>query len=104
MPRNLKSAVINISSTGDQTAISAVTGACIKIYGMSFTVDGATNITFKAATTAISGVYDLTGAGSSLTFEPNNDFYYFVPAGSAFTISQSGTASIQGTVWYRIGG
>jgi hypothetical protein len=59
-------AVINFNSAGDNTVIAAPANGPINVYSLFFTVTTATNITFKAGSTALSGVIDMTGAGSAM--------------------------------------
>jgi hypothetical protein len=99
-----KSAALNFSLTGDNTVIAAAASGPINVYGMSFTVTAATNITFKDSVAgAFSGAYVLTGNGSSLTFPLQEEPWFQVQPGSGFVINQSGSATIGGMIWYTNG-
>ena len=98
-----RTAVINFSSSGDNTVISAVSANPIKIYGIVFTVAGATNITFKDGTTALSGAIVLTGNGSSMTLPVNDEPYFTVSIGNAFVVNNSNAVQASGVVWYTTG-
>ena len=110
MPRtsNLNSAVISFNSTGDNTVISSPSIGPIRVHGIWFTVDAATLITIKggnsSSATAVSGAFDLTGAGSSITLQNNEEPYFYCAPGVNFIINQSGTANVRGAVYYTAGG
>lgn len=110
MPRasGLNSAVISFNGTGDNTAIASPASGPINVYGIWFTVDAATLLTIKggngASAVALSGTYDMTGAGSSQTLQINDEPYFYCAPGVNFIINQSGTANVRGTVYYRAGG
>lgn len=99
----LNSAVVSFTSTGDNTVISAPASGSICVYGIFFTVNAATNITFKAGSTALSGAVVFSGSGSSMTLQINDEPYFYVPPGSNFIMNQSGTATVSGTVYYTVG-
>ena len=73
-------------------------------HGIFYTVAGATNVTYKAGSTALSGAIVLTGNGSSQTLQISDEPYFYVPPGSAFVMNQSGAVQISGTVYYAAGG
>jgi hypothetical protein len=98
----LNSAVVNFTSTGDNTVIAAPASGSICVYGI--TVNAATNITFKAGSTALSGAVVFSGSGSSMTLQINDEPYFYAAPGVNFIMNQSGTASVQGTVYYTVGG
>jgi hypothetical protein len=83
--------------------ISAPASGPINVYGLFFTVDAATNVTFKAGSTALSGTIDFANAGTSMTLQQSDEPYFYVAPGSAFVINQSGTANVKGTVFYSAG-
>jgi hypothetical protein len=97
-------AALNFSSTGDNTIITAGAVGPINVYGMFFTVTGATNITFKDSVVgALSGAIVLTANGSSITLPVSEEPLYYTQPGSNFVINQSGSATIGGTIYYTIG-
>lgn len=95
----LTSAAINFSNTGANTVVAAVTGRRIRVWKMNFTCTTASNLTFEDGSTALSGAYDLQANGS-IFFPYDSAPYYETTIGAGFVISQSGTSSIQGTVYY----
>jgi hypothetical protein len=97
------SAVINATSNGDNTIISAPASGPINVYGIILTVSGATNLTFKDGTTALSGAIVLTANGSSVTLPLSDEPWFQIQPGDNFIINQSGNATMAGTIWYTIG-
>jgi hypothetical protein len=104
MPRRTQSAPINFSGLGDNTVIAAASNGPINVYGIMFTVAGATNITFKSAATLLSGAMIFTGNGSSMTIAIDMDEPYFtcVP-GNAFIMNSSLAVQVSGIVYYTSG-
>jgi hypothetical protein len=99
-----KSVALTASSNGDNTIVSGVTGAVIGVYGITFTVTAATNITFKDSSTgAFSGAIVLTGNGSSITLPLQEEPWFQTQSGSGFVINQSGSATLGGVMWYTQG-
>jgi len=96
----VSSKVINFSNTGDNTVIAGVTGTKINVYGIFYTVAGATNVTFKDGTTALSGAYVLTANGSSQTLHLFDEPYFACSDGKDFIMNQSGAVAITGTVYF----
>jgi hypothetical protein len=97
-------APLNLSSTGDNVVISAPTNGPINVYGIVFTVTGATNITFKDSVVgALSGAIVLTANGSSVTLPVSEEPWFYTQPGSTFIINQSGSATIGGMIYYTSG-
>ena len=99
-----KVAAINFSTSGDNTVISAPASGGITVTGITFTVAGATNITFKNGTTAQSGAIQFTAAGGALTLMEWDRGYYFADAGNNFVMNSSNAVQVSGTIWYTQGG
>jgi hypothetical protein len=99
-----KVAAINFSSSGDNTVITAPASGGITVVGITFTVAGGTNITFKNGTTAESGAIVFTGNGSSMTLMNHERGYYFADAGNNFVMNNSNAVQVSGTIWYTLGG
>src|SRR6266704_1455429 len=97
--QNCKTAAINFAASGDNTVIAAVTGAPITVFGFFFTVAGATNITFKDGSTALSGAVVFTGNGSAMTLQINDEPYFYCAPGDAFVMNNSNAVQVSGTVY-----
>lgn len=84
--------------------IAGVSGTPINVFAMMFTVGGATNITVKDGSTALSGAIVFTGNGSSMTLPlQSSGPWYAVTLGNNFVINSSGAVQVSGTVWYQYG-
>ena len=99
-PQATRTLPINFSASGDNTVISAVAGAPINVYGLDYTVTGATLMTFKSGAAALSGAYNLTTNGSSQTKHLQEEPYYYCPPGAAFVMNSTNAVSVQGTIYY----
>lgn len=97
----LRSAVLNFNASGDTQVIIASTYA-IKVKGVSFTVSGATNITFKNGTAPVSGAYVFTANGSSMTHPilESDTFYWNADPTQAFVMNLTNAVQVSGTIWY----
>jgi hypothetical protein len=95
--------VINFNSSGDNTVIATVAGAPLNVYGIVFTVSGATNITFKDNSTALSGSFILTGNGSSFTLPMQDEPWFQILPGDAFIMNSSNAVTVGGMLWYTNG-
>jgi hypothetical protein len=94
---------LNISSSGDNTVISAPSSGGIEVWQMSFTAAGAVNVTFKNGTTAQSGAYIFTGNGASLTWQYTEMPWVRTDPGNNFVINLSAAVGITGQVFYTLG-
>jgi hypothetical protein len=85
-------AVVNFSTTGDNTVITGVAGKLITILGLTLTV---------SVTVALSGPMTLNaGIPLSLPFDPVMEWYQTSDSGN-FVIGQgAGTSQVSGTIWY----
>jgi hypothetical protein len=99
----MRVAVISFASSGDNIVVTAGAVGPINIYGVAFTVAGATNITFKNGTTAQSGAFVFTGNGSALSFPPGDTALYYADPGANFVINSSNAVQVSGTIWYANG-
>lgn len=101
---SVKNAVINFNSSGDNIVITNLasnpTTGPINVYGIIFTVGGATNITFKDGTTALSGAIVFTGNGSSMVLQINDEPYFPVSPGNNFVMNSSNAVQVSGIVYY----
>ncbi len=99
-----KSAAINFSSSGDNTIVAASGGSPITIYGLFFTVSGATDITYKdSAVGGLSGAIIFTGNGSSQTLPLSDEPYMSLKPASDFVMNSSNAVTVGGIVWYTTG-
>ena len=98
-----RSIAIAFSSSGDNTVVAGLTANPIRVYGLVATVNGATNITFKDGSTALSGALILTGNGSSFTLPLTDEPYFTTTIGNAFVMNSSSAVAVSGICWYTTG-
>lgn len=94
---------INFASSGDNIVIAAIAGRPLNVYGIAFTVAGATNITFKNGATAQSGAIQFTAAGGSMYLTQNDVVWYYADPGNNFIMNSSVAVQVSGTIWYTSG-
>ncbi len=97
---NLIPGVISFSNTGDNTIIAATANKSSRVYKIFFVANASTIITFKEGSNDLSGPIPLA-SGGAFVLDTSNDPWFTTSIGSAFIISQTGTATIGGTVYYH---
>ena len=102
---NLRSAIISISTSGDNTIVAAPTnpGNYLAIDFISILPTTANTVIFKSATTALSGAFPLDNK-QAITWE--NSFMHTkgvitCAPNEAFVINLSGSTQVGGMVRYR---
>jgi hypothetical protein len=99
-----RSLAINFNSSGDNVVIPASASGPLNIYGLYFTVTGATLLTYKDSIAgALSGGVVLIGNGSSQTLPLQEEPYYQIQPGATFLMNSSNAVTFGGTVWYTTG-
>lgn len=95
----LTQAPINFATSGNNTIVAAVAGKVVKVYRMTLTVGGATNITLYNGATALTGPIPLATNGSYVL-----DFsgipWYTTTASNAFIINSSAAVQVSGALDY----
>ena len=101
----MNQASINISTSGDNTVITGVSGQVIKVYKLFLVVNAAVNLIFKnGASTNLTGTMNMLANGS-VTLDNNhvNDPPWFVmSSGNGFVINLSSGQQVSGRVYYNI--
>jgi hypothetical protein len=104
---NLQRAAINFSGSGDNTLVAALTvpansgmaAPFMKIWEVAVDVAGATNLTFKDGTGAITGAMPMTANGA--IYEGKTDTpHYVISPGNAFVLNSSQAVQVSGWVIY----
>lgn len=99
-----RSGVVNFNSSGDNTVVTAPSTGPINVYGIVFTVSGATNVTFKDSVVgALTGAIVLTGNGSSFTLPLQDEPWFQIQPGSAFVMNSSSPVTFGGILWFTLG-
>ncbi len=97
---DLTSVPISFSTTGINIVIAGVAGQIIRVYKIFFAVSAATNITIQNGTNALSGAMNFS-ANEGLILDFDTKPWFTTSDGQDFTINQSGTAQVSGTVYYQ---
>jgi len=108
MAYNLNVIDFSTSSSGDNTAIAAVTGKKILIWALTLENTDSTNdtsIVFKDGTTAYNAtaVFIASGGGSyELGTLQGTNYVYEGTNGNAFIINSSAAVALTGRIWYQV--
>jgi len=96
----LQNAVISFSTAADQTVIAAVSGKQIKVYALNLVAAGATTVTVKDGSTALTGAMTLA-TGVPITYEAGPFPWFVTSQGNALVINDSGAVQVSGNVLYE---
>lgn len=103
---DLRTAVLSISSSGDNTVIAAPSDGFIAIDHINLVPTSAVGVTFKSGSTALSGVYPLEQK-QPITLENamhNSKGVITVATNTAFVINLDTAVQVSGFVRYRVVG
>jgi len=94
------SAIIDISTSGNNTVIAGTTGQVIRIWKLFFVCNAAVNIIFRdGASTNLTGTMDILANGSvALDFDAEP--WYTLSSGNDFIINLSAGQQISGRVYF----
>jgi hypothetical protein len=95
----VQKAVYTSSSSGDNSAIAAAAGARFRVLAVSVNAVAANLITFKSATTAISGVMPLA-AGVQMVLPYTEHGWFETAIGEALQINQSAASAVGAQILY----
>ena len=105
-PKITNHAVINATSSGDNTLIAAdASGRRIMVWKFFLVNSHATqdeSLTWKEGSTAVSGVYLLKANGGAHVEKCDGTVYFSPPAGSAVVLNLSASGTITGEIWYSM--
>lgn len=94
----IKYAAINVSS-GTTAVVAAVTGKKLRVLEYGYTVGGAGAVTWKSATTALTGVMPHNAAGEGIERPFNPAGYFETVAGEALNLTT--TMDADGSLIYQ---
>lgn len=102
-PRNLKTATIAASTSGNNTIVAALTGRKIRVVAMFATCAGTVNFKWQSG----AGGTDLTGltygvANSGLVLPYNPEGWFETSAGSLLNLNLSAAIAVGGMVQYEV--
>lgn len=96
----LSKASISVSSSGNNTLISGVSGQSIKVFKMFLVFGGAANATFQdGSSTALTGAMPFLSNGS-IVLDLDSVPWFTTSAGNAFVLNLSTGVTATGTVYY----
>jgi hypothetical protein len=100
--RNPQVAIVNSSAASITAIQNPSSTAFLYVWRVQLTANAATLLTFEQSTVqgtvALSGPFDLTGAGGSVTKNEGQSPHYTVDPAGSLLISNSGTAGIAGEI------
>lgn len=95
----LTSAKIDSAAGGDIAAIAAIAGKISRIYKMFLVVTGATVITFKDGSTALTGAMSLPANGA-IILDLDGQPWFLTSINSAFNINSSAATQVSGALYF----
>ena len=99
---DLQRSVLTSAAGGDIPAPAAAgAGQIIRVYKLFLVVTGATSITFKDGSTALSGAMALAANGA-ITLDLDGQPWFVCSPNSAFNINSSASTQVSGTVYYTV--
>ena len=99
----LAEAIINFSSSGNNTIVVGVIYKLIRVYKIFFIVGAATNITPQdGASTALTGPMDFS-ANEGMVLDFDDVAWYTLSFGNDFVINSSNAVQVSGRVYYTQG-
>lgn len=98
---NLSVAVVSFSSSGDNEIIAAVAEKRILVHRLFVVCAGATSLTFKRGSTALSGAIPMTANGG-ITFDISGEPWFTTGLEEAFNIGSSNAVQVSGTIYYDV--
>lgn len=98
-PMVLTPFVINTASSGDLTIAAATASKKNRLMRLVLIVGGATNITFKDGTTALSGPMQLLANGG-ITLDFSGEPWFEASTNADLKINSSNAVQLSGAAWY----
>ena len=97
---NTDSTIIDISSSGNNTVITGVSGEVIRIWKLFFVCNAAVNITFRdGASDNLTGVMNFLANGS-MVLDFDQEPWYVLTSGNDFVINLSAGQQVSGRVYF----
>lgn len=96
-------AAISAASSGNNEIVAAVAGKKIVVLNYNYLTDGAVTVTWKSASTAISGAQAWTAAAQGETItSANGDGLMETVAGEALNLTLGGAVGVRGRLTYTL--
>lgn len=100
-PLLTKTAAFSQNTAATHEVVAAVAGKRIIVTGYELTSGGTNTVTWKSASTSLSGASDVA-AGTRLGQPLTDGFYFATAAGEALNITLSGAQKLAGYVNYQV--
>ncbi len=100
--KTLSSAVVSFSASGDNVIVAAVSGQSTRVHRLYFVADGATAVTMKRGSTALTGAMPLA-AGVGIFLEFSSEPWYQTGVNEDFVIASSMPVQVSGAIEYVTG-
>ena len=98
-PGIITNAVIDFSGSGANTIVAGVAGKKIYIFRLYFILGGASNLTFKDGSTALTGAMPFLANGY-MVLDPTLVPWHECASGDAFIINSSNAVQVSGAIGY----
>ncbi len=98
--RTFKNAVINESTSGDKTIVTAVSGKCIKVAVVVLNVAGTVSLTWKSGSTAKSGAMPFQAREGYVASVTPPAYVQATAAGEALVLNLSAAIAVTGWLTY----
>jgi hypothetical protein len=99
--RTLKFSVINVAASGDTQIAAAVASQKHKVYAYFLNGNGAVNVSFRSATTSISGLHRFLVAADGVVVPGQAQSHYFeTAANTILNINLSAAVQVDGWIAY----
>lgn len=99
---DIKRAVIDHATNGDNTLIAAQAGKKLRVLSIFFTVAGAVTVRFEsgAGGTALTGQMNFNGPGEGIALDHNTLGWFETLEGGALNMELNGAVSVDGALTY----
>jgi hypothetical protein len=97
----VKYASVSVAASGSNSLVALVSAKKIRVLGYVIVADGAVNVTFLSAAAAISGVMQLTAAGSGIASGYAPCGWFETTAGVALNLNLSAAVGVRGHLMYQ---
>lgn len=95
----IQNAVIDFATAIDKAVVPAVAGLRIYVFRLYFILGGASNITFKNGTIALTGAMPFN-TNQGMVLDPTECPWHQTDVGSGFIISSSNPVQVSGSIGY----
>jgi hypothetical protein len=98
--KTIKSAVVSVGSSGNNTLVSAVTSKRIKVIGYILQSLGTVNVQFRSNSTPLSGVFNFQTREGITQATAAPSFLFGTNAGEALVLNLSAGVNVVGIITY----